>query len=123
MGGQPYQEQYVKNAEEIGELWQFTASPGVCFEDWYAKRLRDRARLAELKQENAALLSNCLYPAPSSQPKPSGSAGTPSPGTTICGQGRPPPCSPTPPAATTAAIPAGRRIPPDTSAWNLPIGR
>ena len=63
MGGQPYQEQYVKNAEEIGRLWQFTASPGVCFEDWYAKRLRDRARLAELKQENAALLSNCLYPA------------------------------------------------------------
>lgn len=60
---QPYQEQYVKNAEEIGGLWQFTASPGVCFEDWYAKRLRDRARLAELKKENAALLSDCLYPA------------------------------------------------------------
>lgn len=59
----PYQEQYVKNAEEIGGLWQFTASPGESFEDWYALRLRNRSRLAELKQENAALLSDCLYPA------------------------------------------------------------
>ncbi|MBE6724580.1 MAG: hypothetical protein E7576_05180 [Ruminococcaceae bacterium] len=59
----PYQEQYVRNAEEIGGLWQFTASPGVSFEDWYEERLRNRARLAELKKENAALLNDFLYPA------------------------------------------------------------
>ena len=58
----PYQEQYVRNAEEIGGIWQFTASAGISFADWYAERLRIRERLAFLKEENAALLNEHFYP-------------------------------------------------------------
>lgn len=58
----PYQEQYVRNAEEISGIWQFTASPGVSFPDWYAERLRARDRLTFLKKENEALLEKHFYP-------------------------------------------------------------
>lgn len=58
----PYQEQYVRNAEEISGIWQFTASSGVSFPDWYAERLRIRDRLALLREENAALLEKHFYP-------------------------------------------------------------
>ncbi len=59
----PYQEQYVHNAEEISGIWQFTASPGTSFSDWYAERLRIQERLAALREENTALLNEYFYPA------------------------------------------------------------
>lgn len=60
---QPYQEQYVRNAEEISGIWQFTAAPGISFSDWYAERIRIRERMAALREENTALLNEYFYPA------------------------------------------------------------
>ncbi len=59
----PYQEQYIRNAEEIGRIWQFTVSPGQSFEDWHRERLSNRDRMALLKKENARLLEEFFYPA------------------------------------------------------------
>ena len=59
----PYQEQYIRNAEEIGRIWQFTVSPGQSFEDWHRERLSNRDRMDLLKKENARLLEEFFYPA------------------------------------------------------------
>jgi len=59
----PYQTRYLENVREIAALSDFYGISAPDYESWYEKQLHARARIAALREENVALLSDHLFPA------------------------------------------------------------
>lgn len=59
----PYQEHYLENVREIAALGDFYGISAPDYESWYEKQLQAKARIAALREENVALLSDNLFPA------------------------------------------------------------
>ena len=58
----PYQTKYIQNAREIVRLSDVYGASLSDFEAWYTERREANAKMGELKKENIALLSACLFP-------------------------------------------------------------
>lgn len=58
----PYQEQYIKNIEEIISLSDLSGRKEPDFERWFALQKKDEARILQLKTENMELLNRHLFP-------------------------------------------------------------
>ena len=59
----PYQTRYLENTREIAALSDFYGISAPDYGQWYEKQLAARRRIAALRQENVALLNDCLFPA------------------------------------------------------------
>ena len=59
---QPYQQQYIENAQEIMRLGDFYRVPRTDFSTWFAIEKSNRQRMLRLKRENIELLNRNLFP-------------------------------------------------------------
>ena len=60
---QEWQENYIRNMQEILEIRPLFGTERKDFETWYAEHLRTNERIRLLRDENNRLLSTCLFPA------------------------------------------------------------
>ena len=58
-----WQEQYIRNVEEIKEIRPLFGAEKTDFDAWYTAHLAAEARIKALREENIRLLSGCLFPA------------------------------------------------------------
>ena len=58
-----WQDQYIRNVQEIKEILPLFGTEKTGFDTWYAGRLATEARIKALREENNRLLSEDLFPA------------------------------------------------------------
>ena len=58
-----WQDQYVRNVQEIKEILPLFETEKTDFDTWYAGHLAAEARIKALREENNRLLSDDLFPA------------------------------------------------------------
>ena len=58
-----WQEQYIRNVEEIKEIRPLFGAEKTDFDAWYTAHLAAEARIKALREENIRLLSGRLFPA------------------------------------------------------------
>ena len=58
-----WQDQYIRNVQEIKEILPLFGMEKNDFDTWYAGHLAAEARIKALREENNCLLSDNLFPA------------------------------------------------------------
>ena len=59
---QPYQLEYIQNAQRAREISDFRSGLDEGFDSWYRRRRESEDELKELKRKNTYLLNACLFP-------------------------------------------------------------